>query len=331
MLRTVLAGMIALGATSGLYGQLVVSIKAGMVHYAEGKVLLDGKQVDPRAGNFPEMNPDQVLRTERGRVEVLLGPRLSEDSEIRMVNNDLADTRLEFIGGSALFEVADLQKDASLKIKFNNNVVSPTRNGIYRLDSEPSPQLKVYEGRADVLADDKTIDVRKGRLLLLDSTLQMAKFDTNVGDTLHRWSNRRASYLSMANVSAASSLRERGLSGFGSSGWFFNPYFGMFTFIPMSGMVTSPFGFNYFSPVTVTQIFYRPVYRGPSMSAGGGTGYNPNLGYSTSAGRVYGGYGSSAPSSPGGSAPAAASAPAASPRSAPAAAPRSGAGGGRGQ
>jgi hypothetical protein len=80
----------------------------------------------------------------------------------------------------------------------------------------------------------------------------------------------------MANVSASRSLRDSGAS-WSMSGWRWNPYFGMFTFIPYRGYLMSPFGYAFYSPREIYRIYEQPyAYRGggwdASRSAGGGTG-----------------------------------------------------------
>ena len=92
------------------------------------------------------------------------------------------------------------------------------------------------------------------------------KFDTKDGDALYRWAKRRAEYFAVANVSAARSVRESG-SSFASSGWVYNPYYSMFTYVPLSGMFYSPFGYAFWSPFTV----YRAYYYGPSVFSRGGS------------------------------------------------------------
>src|SRR5580658_9872234 len=85
--------VLALAWSVSAWGQSAISAHSGMIHYVEGKVLLDGQPVDPKFGEFPEMKNDQVLQTEEGRAEVLLTPgvflRVSEDSSIRMLSNRL--------------------------------------------------------------------------------------------------------------------------------------------------------------------------------------------------------------------------------------------------
>ena len=59
------------------------------------------------------------------------------------------------------------------------------------------------------------------------------------------------------------------------SGWYWNPSFGMYSYVPgMGGMFYSPFGNPFFSPFDVYQagLFYYPGYYGY-------TGYG-NHGYS---------------------------------------------------
>ncbi len=167
----------------------------------------------------------------------------------------------------------------------------------------------------------------RGRFVSLDEPVLAArKFDPSIGDSLYRWSSRRSGYIATANISAARMVRD-GSYSFTRSSWFWNPYLGMMTFVPMTGSIYSPFGWNYWSPRTVYVLYQpRPVYS--SAFAGGGPSgpvFNPSLGYNTQSGRSYNP--PAAASSPG---PSAAPAPAASPRSGEASSGRGGGGGGRG-
>ena len=341
MLRTVLSFSAVLGLLFGALppapAQQVVSAKAGMIHYAEGKVLLDGQEakINAKSGNFPSMKNDSVLRTELGRAEVLLAPgmfiRLGEDTTIRMPSTALTDIRVELVEGSVLLEVTEFDKENAVTLRFKNAVISPVRSGLYRLDAQPA-ELRVFEGKADVVSADKTLQAKKGQRVTLEGELLAAsKFDTENTDTLHRWANRRAGYLAMANIPAARALRDSDAL-WTTSGWMWNPYFGMYTFIPRNGMLYSPFGYAFYSPRVVYAV-YQPRDPVPSGAfggggmGGGGPVYNPNLGYSTGSSRSYGGYQGAAA----GPAPAAAPAPAPSVRSGEGAAARGEAGGGRSQ
>jgi len=276
---------------SGLptFAQSVISAHSGLIHYAEGRVLLDGKQVEVKITAFPEIKEQMQLRSEDGRAEVLLNPgvflRMGENTSIRMLSNKLSDSKVEFLSGSAVVESSgDLaQKDDSVAILYKDATVHLRKKGIYRFDSEPA-QLRVYSGEAEVESGSNVLIVRSGKMLTLEGAVAVEKFNAKEGDDLNRWSARRAEYISMANISAAKYVKDSG-STWNSSGWYFNPYFGMFTFIPGSGMFYSPYGYRYFAPATVGRFFYYqgPAYGGRSGYSGYGAANTPNTGYVRSA------------------------------------------------
>src|SRR5208337_26426 len=45
-----------------------------------------------------------------------------------------------------------------------------------------------------------------------------------------------------------------GLGAFGGN-WMFNPYFGMYTFLPFAGTAWSPFGYAFYTPITVMPVY----------------------------------------------------------------------------
>jgi len=319
--RLALCGVVLAAGSVAALAQSVISARSGLIHYVEGQVYLGNQLVESKFGNFPEVKENAQLRTEEGRAEVLLTPgvflRLGENSSFRMVTNRLIDTRLELLSGSAVVEAADIPKDNSVTVVYKDAAVHFAKKGIYRFDSTPG-ELRVYDGEAEVTAGDKTLDVKEGRLVALD-TLATSKFDKTAGDALNRWSERRAEYISMANVSAANSLRTAalyggsgysgyggyggyggfggygGLGGYGydgafASGWYFNPYFGMYTFVPgmMGGAYYSPYGYRFWSPYDVYMAYmpgmyygYGPGYYGGGGGGGYGRAYN-NAGYHAS-------------------------------------------------
>ena len=107
--RTIFSAIVlSASAASAVYGQFVISAHSGLIHYVEGRALLDSKPVEVKIATFPEMKENMELRTEDGRAEVLLNPgaflRLGENSAVRMVSNKLSDSRMEFISGSIVIE-----------------------------------------------------------------------------------------------------------------------------------------------------------------------------------------------------------------------------------
>src|SRR5262249_1053836 len=79
--------------------------------------------------------------------------------------------------------------------------------------------------------------------------LQPKKFDKKVyEDTdLYRWTSLRSSYLAEANVDAARTYVVGGGAWLGD-GWYWDPWFGAYTWIPGDGLFYSPFGWVFYSP-----------------------------------------------------------------------------------
>ncbi len=256
-----ISGLVALSGTAA-FAQSVISAHSGLIHYVEGRVLLDGKPVEVKVSTFPEVKENMELRTEDGRAEVLLNPgvflRLSENSAVRMVSNKLSNSQVEFLAGSAMVEASSqlAHKENSVSILYKGVSTHLQKSGIYRFDSEPA-QLKVYSGEAEVVGESNDLTVKSSHMVALNNPVAVEKFDAKNGDALSHWSERRGEYISMANVSAAKYVNDSG-SGLGSNSWYYNPYFGMFTYMPMNGMFYSPYGYPYYSPGVVYRVYQNP-------------------------------------------------------------------------
>jgi hypothetical protein len=245
-----------------------------------------------------------------------------------MVENKLSDTRLEVLEGSALIEAMEILEENSVTLLSHGASIQLLEKGLYRVDNDPA-QLRVYDGKAEVTSGEQKLTAKKGRLVDLDGpALAATKFDSKTGDSLYRWSYRRSGYLAMANLSAAKSINDWGVPWYSRGGWYWNPYFGMFTFVPASGIFHSPFGFSYWSPARVYYVYNAPRAQ-PGWGNGGGGGISADRGYSTIDHRSLGGGGRRIGAPSGGSSPSAA--PASSPRGGSDAGARGAAGGGRGR
>jgi hypothetical protein len=344
--------MLALAGSVGAWGQSAISAHSGMIHYTEGTVLLEGQPVDPKFGEFPEVKNDQVLQTQEGRAEVLLTPgvflRVAENSSFKMLSNRLSDTALEVLAGSTLIEVDQLLKDNSITIRYKDATVALSKPGLYRFDAE-AERMRVYDGEAQAIYGVKTVDVRKGKQVVLNEALLATTFDAKDTDSFYNWASRRSESVAAANVSSARAAGNGplplgsgcynspaaagpantsyaaatypgvgpgaggmncGVSPYGS--WAWNPYYGMFTYLPGMGYGYSPFGWSLYSPYTVGTIFvpgmYSPSANGPrytntssSPTALSGSRQSPaSLASSSGSGsplRAVGNNGSAAPSS----------------------------------
>jgi hypothetical protein len=161
-----------------------------------------------------------------------------------------------------MVEVEELLKDNAITLQADGTAISLEKHGLYRIDAEGSGHFRVYDGEALVTSGDQTVTAKKGREVELEKTLAVAKFDTDITDPFYRWSERRAGYVATANVSSARSVMGGTsgsfLSSF-SSGWTYNPWFGMYTYVPFTGFGYSPFGYAIYSPVTVRYIVVQPT------------------------------------------------------------------------
>jgi len=258
--------------------QTVISAKSGLIHYVEGRVFLGDQLVESKFGNFPDIKENQEVRTEEGRVEILLTPgvflRLGENSAIRLVTNRLIDTRVEFLTGSALVEADELLKDNGVTMVYKDYAIQLQKKGVYRFDSDP-PAMRVYEGEVLAQFNGQNEEIKGGRMLEMNGAMATAHFDKDKeADELYLWSRKRSEYLAMANVSAAKAISDSGMY-WGASNWYWNPFFNMYAFIPGgAGMFYSPFGYALWSPYNVYPYLYSYVPGYSGYSGGSAPGHS---------------------------------------------------------
>ncbi|HLH44764.1 MAG TPA: hypothetical protein VKV74_17380 [Bryobacteraceae bacterium] len=263
MLRRLPLAFILFAAVSA-WGQNAISARSGMVNHVEGQVFIEGKAIDTKFGQFPQVNNDETLSTQEGRAEVLLTPgvflRLAENSSFKMLSNRLSDTAIEAASGSAMLEVDELLKDNAIAVHFKGGTVSLVKQGLYRFD-ENFARLRVYDGEAHVALGEQNLTARKGKQVVFGDNLVASNFDPKITDPFYRWASRRAEYVSTANISSARTAGQNGLlSSYGN--WAWNPWFGMYTFLPGVGYAYSPFGWDFYSPATVGYLYYPWLYGG---------------------------------------------------------------------
>src|SRR5271165_2947293 len=173
-----------------------------------------------------------------------------------MLANRLIDTRVDIQAGSAVIEVDQVSQDYNVSIALKDGVVNLAKVGVYRLDSEPA-RLKVFHGMATVQIGGENVMVGTGRMLALAGGVTTPeKFDVEQTDALDNWSRRRAEAMALANASGAKYSNDN-YSTPRSSSWTFNPYFGLYTYIPMMGQMCNPYyGYCFYSPMMAYQNFY---------------------------------------------------------------------------
>jgi len=187
--------------------QSVISARSGVVHFFEGAVSLGGEPLEPHLGKFPCMTEGAELRTAQGRAEVLLTPgvflRLGEKGTIRLVDNDLSDTRVEILAGSAIVESSEPGPGTSVTLLYQEWTVHLLQKGMYRLDAEP-PRLWVQQGEAEVsVGDTPAVSVEHGMVLPLAPVLVPEPAVGVPADALADWDHGRSDSISADNAITA--------------------------------------------------------------------------------------------------------------------------------
>ena len=248
------------GIAQTAYGQQVLSAQSGTIHYTEGKVTVDGRELHARKSQFATLRPGEELRTERGRVELLLTPgaflRITDDSAVRMIDNRLSDTRVEVLEGSVLAECDALLKDNAITLLYAGNTIRLVKHGLYRIDTAPA-HLRVFDGAAIVDSSSGQLTLKRGKETALDGGLVAEKFNRKNQDAFDQWDQSRSEVLAYASANASQSMLNAN-TPWTASGWYFNPSYDLFTFVPFGEPVYSPFGWQFWSPSAMAY-YYVPV------------------------------------------------------------------------
>ena len=238
----------------------------GTINYVEGQVAIGGEPLNSKSVGSAVLDRDQLLETNRGKAEILLTPgvflRVGDNSEVRMVSPELTNTQVALVRGEAMVEVMQLYKDNNVRVLDNGASTLLEKNGLYAFDADRG-RVAVYDGKARVFSEDQEVELKKGREAHVDGPLQSQKFNRDEHDSLYAWSNLRSEYLSEASAQSARTIVVN--NGFYGPGWYWNPWWSMYSFIPGDGFLYSPFGWGFYSPVYVYSApgyFYHRPYAG---------------------------------------------------------------------
>lgn len=223
----------------------------GAVNYVEGHATLNGQPLAPSAVGSAVVGANQAVATTDGYVEVLLTPgaflRLGHNSEARFVSAGLAGVNVELAQGSAMVEVADIVKGSTLHFTVNGVPVQIDKKGLYSLNATES-SVRVLDGKADVQQAERTITLKKGDELALNGSAKKHDFDMKAEEQqpLYVWSKVRSQNEAQANLHTAD-LIVAGGHWYGP-GWYWDPLWASYAFMPGAGILYSPFGWGYYSP-----------------------------------------------------------------------------------
>jgi hypothetical protein len=265
----------------------------GTLNYVEGQVFVQGQKQTPKSVGSTYLEPNQVLDTGSGNAEMLLTPgaylRIGHNSEVKMISPGLADTQVQLTKGSAMLEVDELFKENNMSVVVDGATTRVEKQGLYDFNAN-QPSVKVLDGKAVTFEGDRRVTLKKGHEVLLAeapvesqiSSLKSQKFDKNQveDDPLYRWSKLRSDYATNSNVDEANALMAMG--GWWGPGWYWDPFWWDFAFMPGwgMGMMWGPFGYPFFSPWAVGwapyygfgyggSYYHYPVAIGSGTRAGG--------------------------------------------------------------
>jgi hypothetical protein len=178
-------------------GQSVISTHSGVIYYFDGSVYLGDQPLEAHLGKFPSVPEGASLRTAQGHAEVVLTPgvflRMGENTSIRMLSNDLANTQVELQTGSVIVDSSESTSDAAIKLVFRNWEVRSAKPGTYRVDSEP-PRLWVLKGTAEVVGGARwqPVTVQQGMDLPFAAVLVPEQSRAAPTDDLSDWAQGRS-------------------------------------------------------------------------------------------------------------------------------------------
>jgi hypothetical protein len=244
----------------------------GEVNYVEGQVALDGQNLSAASVGSALLEPNQVLTTSQGRAELLLTPgvflRIGDNSEVRMVSPDLTNTQVELSRGSAMLEVTELFKENNLCVLVGGANTRIDKVGLYDFNAG-QPGVRVLDGEATVFQGDQHINLKKGHIVMLAAgapfKAQSFNKDTVQSDPLYRWSSLRSEYEAQANLETAQTVVVNG--GWYGPGWYWDPFWNFYAFLPGDGILYSPFGWGFYSPGFAWRAPHTIFHHGPVVGS----------------------------------------------------------------
>jgi hypothetical protein len=247
LVATALAGFAQTSVSEKGNAQQPGMASPGAINYVEGQATLDGQPLAAQS----VARPNQVISTTNGYVEVLLTPgaflRIGHNSEARLMSAGLAGVTLQVNRGSALVEVADLVDGSTLTVDMDGTTTAIQKKGLYSFDATQQ-SVRVLDGKAEVRNSTGETTLKKGNQVLLasDQPLKKRDFETKPAqhEPLYVWSKVRSEQQSEANVNAANSIAAGG-TWYGP-GWYWDPVWSGYAFLPGSGFVYSPFGWGFY-------------------------------------------------------------------------------------
>ena len=228
----------------------------GSINYIEGQAFLGAQPLASNAVGSAVVSAGQTISTDTGRAEVLLTPgiflRIDNNSSAALASATLTNVDVRLLKGQATVEVDEIHRQNNVRIDIGDATTTLTKKGLYAFNADQG-QIQVLKGEAVVGLGRERVKLSDDHLLnLADPSGKTVKVDKNADaqNDFYQWSSLRSQYLSEANTDAAQSYTTGYWPG---TGWYWDPWFDTYTFIPSYGVLYSPFGFGYYSPFFISQ------------------------------------------------------------------------------
>ena len=212
--------------------------RPGTVNYVEGQAAMGGQSLDAKSVGT-ELGEGRSITTLNGKAEILLTPgvflRLGPNSSARLVKASLTDIEVQLDQGHAMIEADQVFPENHLRVTEGSFAIDLQKKGLYDFDAAEH-QVRVFDGEAVATNGSHRIELKGGHELnVAAGDMKAHGFDKKAfeGD-LYSWSSLRSSYLAEANITAARTYVSG--PGFWGDGWYWNPWYSAYTFIP-SGRV----------------------------------------------------------------------------------------------
>jgi hypothetical protein len=226
----------------------------GTVNYVEGQVRLGSEELGANSIGSAVLAPQQVLTTGEGKAEVLLTPgvflRVGDQSAVEMISPSLTDTEVALDRGEVTVEVANLYPQNRLIVDQGNSKTRLLQEGFYDFNADTG-EVRVFSGKAELQQADRQVSIGGGHdVTLTNPKLKSVGFNKQASeDDLYQWSSLRSSYVAQANADIAPAY----YAGIGDpawygAGWYWDPWFAGYTFLPGDGIFYSPFGWGFYPP-----------------------------------------------------------------------------------
>jgi FecR protein len=274
MFLAVILSAPAFAAPSYPANSVAHSALPGTLNYVEGQAKIGSDTLNANSVGSATLGNGQSLETGNGKAEILLTPgvflRVDSNSALQMISSSITNTEVRLDQGRAMVEVDELHDQNHLRVSENGVETQLVKKGVYEFDADKQ-QVLVFDGKADVQEGDRAVSVKGGHLVDLagngDRKAQGFNKDDYKRSDLYQWSSLRSSYLAEANVDAARVYVANGYYGPGwiGPGWYWASGFGGYTYIPGDGILYSPFGWGFYSPLVVYRapVFFGPRFFGP--------------------------------------------------------------------